>query len=181
MNGVQTHVSDESDDFMNKIEWIDGTIHDVRILPLHRHEDERGFLCEAWRQDDDPPLPSPAMAYLSVTKPGQVRGPHEHRKQTDVFVFAGPGNLELVLWDNRSDSPSYGVRWIRRVGETNPARVVVPPGVVHGYRNGGDADALVLNLPDRLYGGSGRNEMIDEIRHERNLDSPFRFPEEPRH
>jgi dTDP-4-dehydrorhamnose 3,5-epimerase len=52
--------------------------------------------------------------------------------------------------------------------------VVVPPGVVHGYKNVGSADAFVLNFPNQLYAGTGKTEPVDEIRHE-EIESPFKF------
>ena len=59
------------------------------------------------------------------------------------------------------------------VGEDNPSVITIPPGVVHGYRNIGDGEAMVINLPNRLYAGVGKNEAVDEIRHESNDGSPF--------
>jgi len=50
---------------------------------------------------------------------------------------------------------------------------VIPPGVVHAYRNDGDADALVTNFPDTLYAGEGKRGQVDEIRHEDMDNSPF--------
>ena len=60
-------------------------------------------------------------------------------------------------------------------GEENACTVVIPPGVVHAYRNVGESDAYVLNFPDALYAGDGKKEPIDEIRHEDDPDSPFQF------
>jgi dTDP-4-dehydrorhamnose 3,5-epimerase len=53
--------------------------------------------------------------------------------------------------------------------------VIVPPGVVHGYRNIGDQAGLVVNLPNRLYKGQGRSEPVDEIRHEGDPHTCFRI------
>lgn len=58
------------------------------------------------------------------------------------------------------------------VGERNPVAFIVPPGVIHGYRNVGDRDAYVLNFPNALYAGKDRKEKVDEIRHE-EIDSPY--------
>jgi dTDP-4-dehydrorhamnose 3,5-epimerase len=52
------------------------------------------------------------------------------------------------------------------VGEDDPAAVLIPAGVVHGYQNVGDIDGIVINCPNRLYAGAGRKEKVDEIRHE---------------
>lgn len=118
---------------------------------------------ELVREDELPPGVVPRMAYISLTHPGIGRGPHEHRFQTDVFCFIS-GRFVLKLWDRRPgrDCVDEGFE----VGEMNPVLVTVPPGVIHGYRNIGDSDAFVINFPDRLYAGWGRNEPVDEIRHE---------------
>jgi dTDP-4-dehydrorhamnose 3,5-epimerase len=99
-----------------------------------------------------------------------VRGPHEHRDQADGFCFVS-GSFSLMLWENRPGHPAKAETY--EVGESNPVFVVVPPGVVHAYRNTGDADAFVMNFPDRLYRGWGRSEDVDEIRWE-DVASPFR-------
>ncbi len=112
------------------------------------------------------------MSYLSVTLPGVARGPHEHVHQTDLFVFLD-GEYELHVWENREgEMPAHE---IHAVGATNPMAAWVPPGVVHAYRNVGDAPAFVLNFPDQLYAGEGRREPVDEIRHEDDEDSRFQF------
>jgi dTDP-4-dehydrorhamnose 3,5-epimerase len=61
------------------------------------------------------------------------------------------------------------------VGEDAPCSLIVPAGVVHGYRNVGSRDGLVINLPNRLFMGPARAHPIDEIRHESDPDSPFRM------
>lgn len=145
----------------------------VLVRRLGRHEDARGWLIELFREDELPDGFRPCMGYLSVTKPGIARGPHEHADQTDGFVFIS-GRFELVLWENRPDQASKRV--VVEVGETNPIFVTVPPGVVHAYRNVGGEDAFVLNFPDRLYAGWGRSKPVDEIRHESDPASPFTMP-----
>lgn len=144
----------------------------VVIQPLKAHSDSRGWLMELYRDDDAPDGFRPAMSYLSVTKPGVARGPHEHEHQTDLFVFLD-GEYELHLWENRPGEPeAYEVH---RVGRQNPCSVIVPPGVVHAYRNVGAEDAFVVNLPDKLYAGWGRAEPVDEIRHESDPESRFKL------
>jgi dTDP-4-dehydrorhamnose 3,5-epimerase len=117
----------------------------------------------------------PVMAYLSATRPGVVRGPHEHQEQTDFFAFAGPSDFEVTLWDNRVGSPTCGQREVLVLGASRPATLLVPPGVVHAYRNVGEVEGWVLNFPNRLYKGVGRREPVDEIRHEDDPDSKFRL------
>lgn len=142
---------------------IDGVI--VKKIP--KYTDERGWLAEVWREDEV--RFKPAMCYVSITKPGVVRGPHEHDKQSDCFIFIGPGNFELHLWDKK------GAHDILSVGQDNPALVIVPPGVVHGYKNISDVDALSINLPNALYRGKDKAEEIDEIRWELDKQSLYKI------
>jgi dTDP-4-dehydrorhamnose 3,5-epimerase len=152
---------------------IDGVV----IRELTRHGDARGWLVELFRQDELAPELHPAMSYVSLTKPGVGRGPHEHKEQTDHFCFVGSSSFRLYLWDNRSDSPTYGRKCRIDVSEAEAVSILIPPGVVHGYRNTGAVDGVVYNVPNRLYAGVGRKGPIDEIRHEDDPDSPFKLDE----
>ena len=154
-----------------------GPIKGVEVTPLTRFADERGWLAELYRSDEVNGETAPAMGYVSVTKPGVSRGPHEHRDQSDRFCFAGPGTFEVRMWDNRPDSPTYLNSHTLTAGEDDPAMIVIPPGVVHGYRNIGNEEAMVINLPNRLYAGRGKEQEVDEIRHESNGSSPFQMKE----
>ena len=103
-------------------------ISGVICRPLVVYTDQRGWLAEIFRQDELAPEHFPAMAYLSVTKPGVGRGPHAHRDQTDLFCFAGPGDFRVVLWDNRADSPTFGMRQDFLLGESMPGGAHRAPG-----------------------------------------------------
>lgn len=153
--------------------FIDGPINDLVVRPLVLFSDERGWLAELFRDDELPADLRPAMAYLTSTHPGAIRGPHEHVGQSDYFAAAGPGEFEFVCWDARTDSTTFGRRMRFRAGAEQPCVVTIPPGVVHAFRNVGDAPGLIFNAPNRLYAGPGRNEPVDEIRHELNPQSPY--------
>jgi dTDP-4-dehydrorhamnose 3,5-epimerase len=144
----------------------DGEIEGVVLRPLRFHHDARGWLVELFRQDELEPDWWPVMAYVSETLPGVTRGPHEHAGQTDGFAFIGPSDFQLILWDTRAGSPTWGRRTAVVVGASCPAAVWIPPGVVHAYRNIGGVAGLVFNAPNRLYAGWGKTEPVDEIRHE---------------
>lgn len=146
----------------------------VVFKSLPRYTDQRGWLIELFRNDELPAGMEPAMGYISSTEPGIARGPHEHVEQSDAFVFLD-GEYELYLWENRLEHENGKIE-IHRLGGANPALVIVPPGVVHAYRNVGDSAAFVLNFPDKLYAGEGKKEKVDEIRHEDDPESRFRLP-----
>ena len=155
------------------MQFIPGTIDGLIWKPLTRFHDSRGWLCELFRHDELPPAFHPAMAYVSVTEVGVTRGPHEHVDQADYFCFLGPSSFKVYLWDTRPHSRTRGVRQVEIVGEDRPMGLVVPPGVVHAYRNVGTVPGVVFNAPNRLYRGPGRKEPVDEIRHEELVNSPF--------
>ena len=150
-------------------------IEGVTVHELTCQSDQRGWLTELFRQDELEPEVYPVMSYVSMTLPGETRGPHEHARQTDLFAFVGPSTFRLYLWDNRLDSPTSGASCRLELGEKRPVVVLVPPGVVHGYKNIGLVDGLVFNAPNRLYAGENKSEPVDEIRYENNPNSPFRI------
>ena len=154
--------------------WTRGQIEGIVIKKLTKYLDRRGFLCETFRLDELPPGIKPVMSYVSYTEPGIARGPHEHQEQTDIFAFIGPGNFLLKLWDNRSASLTYHKYMEVFAGTDNPVTVIIPPGVVHGYKNITPTErGMVLNYPDRLFKGAGKKEEPDEIRYEDEVDHPF--------
>ena len=153
------------------MDFKEGEIKGVIIEKLNKLYDERGFLAETFRIDNLPEGIRPMMSYISYTKPRITRGPHEHKEQTDIFCFIGPGNFKVKLWDNRKESDNYGNCLEVIGGEGNPIKAVVPPGVVHGYKNISEGvDGMVLNYPDKLYRGWDKKEEVDEIRHEDKED-----------
>jgi dTDP-4-dehydrorhamnose 3,5-epimerase len=155
--------------------FSDGPIDGVIFRTISVHADQRGWLAELFRDDELPADAHPVMAYVSETLPGVARGPHEHVDQTDLFAFLGPGEFCLYLWDARPNSPTRGHRTKTIVGASNKQCVIVPPGVVHAYRNVGDIAGWVFNAPNRLYAGPGKREPVDEIRHENQADSPYQL------
>lgn len=148
-------------------------ISGVIIKELKKYEDERGYLMEAYRRDEIDL--TAAMSYISLTKSGITRGPHEHVYQTDYFIFPGVGDFTLYLWDRRTDSKTYGKKMELTVGVSYPCTVMVPPGVVHGYKCISSESALSINLPDKLYKGINKQDKVDEIRWEQDENSPYKI------
>ena len=136
------------------------TVDDVSIQQLEIHTDDRGLLAEIYRSDFLPPAIHPEMAYISATLPNVTRGPHEHIDQTDHFVFLGTSKFHVTLTDHNGGIKEFDAE----VGAF--LSVIVPPGVMHSYENIGSTLGFVVNMPNRLYKGYGRNGPIDEIRYE---------------
>lgn len=156
------------------MEFKKGPIEGAEIKVIRKYIDERGWLAETFREDEVQAVFHPVMGYTSVTLPGVVRGPHEHVEQSDLFIFMGPGNFKIWLWDNRKTSPTYLNKIVAYGGQEHPIQVLVPPGVVHAYRNVSSEVATVHNYPNQLYMGKGKKFPIDEIRHEDDLNTAFK-------
>jgi len=161
-----------------------GSIQGIVWKPLPFFNDARGWLTELFRNDDIPAEFRPVMAYVSMTNPGIARGPHEHVEQADYFCFIGPGVFRMYLWDARKDSPTYGYKEVKDVGEGASFALIVPPGVVHAYKNISAGQGIVFNAANALYAGEGRKgwrgpkgspEYVDEIRHEHIEVSPYQL------
>jgi dTDP-4-dehydrorhamnose 3,5-epimerase len=150
-----------------------GKIEGVLVKNLVKFIDERGWLAETFRCDELEEQYFPVMGYISMTNVDVARGPHEHVDQSDNFAFIGPSNFKLYLWDNRKNSPTYMVRQILFAGEDAPKSVIIPPGVVHAYKNIGGKHGMVVNSPNRLFAGKGKKDPVDEVRHESDPNSIF--------
>jgi len=150
---------------------IDGVI----VRTLKKHSDYRGWLIELFRRDELKPELLPAMSYISLTAPGRSRGPHEHKEQTDYFFFTGSSSFRVYLWDNRDNSTTSGHHCHLDIDKDDLVALIIPPGVVHGYKNTGSDNGIIVNAPNRLYAGDGKSSGVDEIRYEDQADSPFKI------
>jgi dTDP-4-dehydrorhamnose 3,5-epimerase len=155
------------------MEFKSGAIKGVVVSPIRKFTDERGWLAELFRNDEMAPEFHPAMAYISVTHPGVLRGPHEHVNQADLFAWVGPGDFKVTLWDNRPASATYLYRMELVLGINNPGSLIVPKGVVHCYRCISAEVGWVFNAPNQLFAGKGKNSPVDEIRHEADPENIF--------
>ncbi len=89
-----------------------------------------------------------------------------------ALTMAGKKCFDAALVDYYLPEAN-GVQLSLSLRKLCPGIVIIPPGVVHGYRNLSDHPGLVCNFANRLYRGPGRSEPADEIRFEDAADSPF--------
>lgn len=124
---------------------IDGVrIKDLRVLP-----DERGYLMEILRSDDEV-FERFGQAYVTAAYPGVVKAWHYHERQTDYFCVLA-GMAKVVLYDRRDGSTTQGEINEFFLGERQSQLLVIPPGVYHGFKNIGTGTCLLLNLPTEPY------------------------------
>lgn len=124
---------------------IDGVIlKKLTVIP-----DERGFLMEMMRRDDEF-FQKFGQIYLTAAYPGVVKGWHYHKNQTDHFV-AVSGMMKVVLYDIREGSKTAGEVNEFFMGELNPVLLVIPPFVCHGMKAIGTKTGLIVNCPTEPY------------------------------
>jgi dTDP-4-dehydrorhamnose 3,5-epimerase len=124
-------------------------IHGVKVKALKVIPDERGFLMEMLRCDDEV-FEGIGQTYLTCCYPGVVKGWHYHHKQTDHFVCVS-GMAKVVLYDGRSDSPTTGKVNEFFLGMQNPILVKIPPYVMHGFKGVSSEPAVIVNHPTKPY------------------------------
>lgn len=124
---------------------IDGVvIKNLRVIP-----DERGRLCELLRCDE-PLFQKFGQVYMTTAYPGVVKAWHYHRIQTDLFG-AVAGMFKVVLFDDRVNSSTLGQTQEIFTGIHNPVLILVPKLVWHGFKNIGETEAVMINVPDEPY------------------------------
>jgi len=134
----------------------EATIEGVKIKPLVRHCDERGYLLEVLR-DDDGLLERFGQTTYTMTYPGVIKAFHWHKKQHDLWYVA-TGEAMVVLYDLREESPTYRKTQVIFAGEHSPRLIVIPPGVAHGYRVLGDRPVGLFYHTTRSYDPSDPDE-----------------------
>ncbi len=125
-------------------------IHGVTFKEVTTHIDDRGFVCETydsrWKWNKKPLV----FSYVYTIRPGIIKGWAMHKKHEDRY-FILFGEVEVVLYDGRKDSPTKGMVSKFYFTEYNRRLVNIPPGVWHANRNVGSKDAVVLNFPTICY------------------------------
>ena len=98
----------------------------VRVIPLQRFEDDRGWFTELMRASQ---LPLPVrQSNLVWSRQGVIRGLHYHeRGQCDLFCCL-QGMVRVVVLDRES-----GQTFTEDIGDENPAGVWIPGHHAHGY------------------------------------------------
>jgi dTDP-4-dehydrorhamnose 3,5-epimerase len=149
---LKTVYQDENIIVRGSASLIDGVgIRRCKVLP-----DERGRLGEIFRADD-PWFEKFGQVYFTTTYPGVVKAWHYHKKQTD-HIYVVKGMLKVALFDDRKDSPTYGVVNELYIGEHNPAILRVPPGVQHGWMCISTNEAYIVNITSETYNYSEPDE-----------------------
>lgn len=124
-------------------------IQGVQVKDLVIRADERGMLTEILRSDDKI-FQKFGQVYFTTAYPGVVKAWHFHKIQTDFFACVH-GEVKLVLYDRRKESPTVGMVNEFYLGIRGPKLVAIPPEVYHGFKCIGTEEAIMINVPTESY------------------------------
>lgn len=122
----------------------------VRRRATTTFADARGSVVEMfdprWNWHPDPLV----FAYSFTIRPGFVKGWNLHQDHEDRY-FILQGEMELVLFDPRPESPTCGQICKIVLSEHHREIVNVPKNVWHADHNIGGKDVVVVNFPTAPY------------------------------
>jgi dTDP-4-dehydrorhamnose 3,5-epimerase len=98
----------------------------VRVIPLRRFEDERGWFSELMRSSELPKVVR--QSNLVFSRKGVIRGLHYHERGQDDLFACVSGMVRVVVLDRES-----GETFSEDIGDENPVAVYVPGRHGHGY------------------------------------------------
>ncbi|WP_245409477.1 dTDP-4-dehydrorhamnose 3,5-epimerase family protein [Methyloceanibacter sp. wino2] len=141
-------------------------VHGVNFRDVPTHIDARGSVVEMfdprWNWHPDPLV----FAYSFTIKPGYAKGWNLHKHHEDRY-FLLQGEMDLIFYDVRPDSPTLGQVQKITLSEKRRGLVNVPTHVWHADHNIGTHDCVVVNFPTQPY----NHEDPDKYR--LPLDSPL--------
>jgi dTDP-4-dehydrorhamnose 3,5-epimerase len=103
----------------------------VALHPLIAHADDRGVFTELFRGSWELGV-EPVQWNAVRSEPNVLRGVHAHRRHTDYLTLV-VGSATIGLHDLRPGSPTAGLGTAVELDAREPAALVIPVGVAHGF------------------------------------------------
>jgi dTDP-4-dehydrorhamnose 3,5-epimerase-like enzyme len=121
------------------------------LQSVKTHRDARGTLFEPLT---DAELQAQKNVHVVLTQPNEVRGNHVHRTAVETTTVVGPCRVRLKEQDEIKDID---------VAEGEILRLTIPPGVVHAFRNTGNAAMLLVSFSTNLHDPEGADTQRVQI------------------
>jgi len=140
-------------------------IEGVTIKILKVHQDipdvkdsnvEPGFLMEVLRRDDEQ-FKKFGQTVFTVANQGTIKAFHWHKNQDDIW-FVATGKAKIVLYDKRENSKTFGQTQVIEAGLDDYKTVLIPAGVVHGYKVVSKDPALLFYHVTEMYDANNPDE-----------------------
>jgi dTDP-4-dehydrorhamnose 3,5-epimerase len=135
-----------------------GKIEGVKIKPLKVYQDKPdlkqegikpGIFIEILRESEQF-FPKSVQNNFSIAYPGTIKAFHSHKYQDDLW-FVASGRAAIVLYDARKGSRTEGITQVIYAGEGDYKIVLVPRGVVHGYKVVSTKECLLFYYVNKEY------------------------------
>ncbi len=130
-----------------------GLIDGVKIEPYNLYPDDRGYFLEVARLQQglvSHYAPEETQASAALSYSGTIKAFHFHLYQTDYWCPVA-GVFQVGLVDLRPHSPTFRQRNTIYCGNLKPLRILVPPGIGHGYKVVSPEAGLLVYLTNRIY------------------------------
>jgi dTDP-4-dehydrorhamnose 3,5-epimerase len=118
------------------------------IIKLEKHDTkdihdqhQNGSLTVVWRDWDKILINDPKMVYISSVNPGEVKGPHLHKKRNSYFTCIH-GKVIFILKNNDGTFSEI------ESSSENPILLKIPPGMPSAHINISDNVSRILALAD---------------------------------
>ena len=129
----------------------------IVIESMQVHPDDRGFFAELARLGSRgiasgmvPDSQHQIQISTTLTYPGTIKAIHYHYEQTDLWAPIA-GMLQVILYDLRRNSATFGRTNTLYAGVHQPWKILIPPGIGHGYKVLGTQPAQLVYVTDRYY------------------------------
>jgi len=126
-----------------RVSKIDGVV----AFPLKQIEDDRGAVLHMLRSDSAI-FSKFGEIYFSIVNPGVVKAWKRHREMTQRFAVP-VGRIQLVLFDDRANSPSRGQVEEIILGRPDQYYLICIPHMLwYGFQGISEMPALLANCSD---------------------------------
>ncbi|KJU81318.1 WxcM-like protein [Candidatus Magnetobacterium bavaricum] len=115
----------------------------VIIEPLRQIRDDRGKVMHMLRCDS-PFYHSFGEIYFSMINPGAIKAWKLHKQMT-MNLAVPYGEIKLVLFDDRKDSPTRGNIQEIITGANNYCLIIIPPMIWNGFQAISNEASILAN------------------------------------
>lgn len=117
----------------------------IKIIPRRLIQDERGWFLKVITGMEENIPNHTGEVYLTMGKPGQIKGCHYHLKAMEWFTLVR-GKALLKLEDVQSHEKIQ-----MELCFDDAVTIFVPNGIAHAWENIGEQDFILLAYTDVLY------------------------------
>lgn len=117
----------------------------IQIIPRRLLKDNRGWFLKVITGKEEGLPPYTGEVYLTMGKPGEMKGGHYHPLANEWFTMVD-GECLLLLEDIKSQER---IEMPFRFDDAQT--ILIPSGVAHAFVNNGNKDFIVIAYTDQLY------------------------------